>query len=169
MANRRRGVWALGLLVACVETPPEKDKVPVDPAEVWTADQRYLLELEPSQRPYVAGDDVALVVVVSDGDAVVEDATVRVRPWMPEHGHGVSGEPTVETVEPGTIEARWTFPMPGRWELTLKVDGVDGKDSAVVAYEVDWRPRLARGTAHGVGRCVLCGLHESLADAPGGV
>lgn len=166
MANRRRGLLALGLLGACVEAPPEKDPVPVDAAELWTAGERYLLELEPSARPYEAGDEVALVVVVTDGEQPVEGAELTVRPWMPEHGHGVSGAPTVETIDAGTIEARWTFPMPGYWELTLKVVGDAGRDRAVVAYDVDWRPCLAPGLPACLGGRLLRGVHEPPAHPP---
>lgn len=124
-----------GLAVACTPVPPTAP-VPVDPARVRTTDGLYVVHLEARPRPLVAGEATTLTVEIEVDDLPVADTTLAVEPWMPDHGHGVSPAPTVAADLDGVHTATWTYSMPGRWELTLRVDGPDGQDHAKVGYDV---------------------------------
>lgn len=133
----RTVILTMTLLTATACGPtPEEQSVPVAPDQVTTADGLYLLKLDAVPQPYVAGSDASLTVeLLADGEAV-DGALLNVKPWMPDHGHGISPGPEVTVQGAGRYEAAWVFSMPGYWELTLTVDADDGQDSAVVAYEV---------------------------------
>lgn len=121
---------------ACTPVPPEA-KVLVAPNSVDTLDGSFHLLLEAVPQPYVAGRNSVLMVMVESEGEVDSTASMTVQPWMPDHDHGISPGPTVTVAEDGRLQADWMFSMPGRWELTLDIDGAAGSDTVVVAYDVD--------------------------------
>ena len=87
--------------------------------------------------PPVAGEEVTttLHLTWSDGTAV-EGADVVVTPWMPAHGHGLSGD--VDVVEDaGTYSTTFTYSMAGTWELqvTAEQDGLSEEGVAEVEVQ----------------------------------
>lgn len=81
-----------------------------------------------------------LVLAVTDaGDAPLpESATLRIKPFMPLHGHGT----TPETF-PGALDGDdWLIEgvdimMPGLWELWVQVDSTAGSDEALFRFCVE--------------------------------
>lgn len=73
--------------------------------------------------------------------APVDTATVTVRPWMPDHGHGATPEVwPLERVGPG--EGRVgpiNFFMPGLWEVQVRVqtDGATAPSRATFSFCVE--------------------------------
>lgn len=135
MFNRLAPIFATACLVACGPVP-EDSAVPVAPDQVTTQDGLYELHLDANPQPYLAGEEAALTLLVLAKEEPVDAARVQVKPWMPDHGHGISPAPEVSAQGSGEYLAAWRFSMPGSWELTLTVDGVDGQDAAKVAYVV---------------------------------
>ena len=86
-----------------------------------------LLTADPA--PPARGDNTwQLQLSTLAGPAPVSDASMSVRPFMPDHTHG-SGKSVVVTplTEPGQYELSpvnlW---MPGLWEVTIQVSGASG-------------------------------------------
>lgn len=74
------------------------------------------------------------VRVRRDG-VLVGGATLAVRGWMPDHGHGTVREPIVTEVAPGEFRVvAMLFHMRGAWDLSFEVtkDGVTGTARTVV-------------------------------------
>ncbi|MBX3162527.1 MAG: FixH family protein [Deltaproteobacteria bacterium] len=70
------------------------------------------------------------------GGAPVENATIKVTPFMPAHGHGAGKNALVEPgAEPGRYELSpinlW---MPGVWETTVRVTSDAGDDRVVFKF-----------------------------------
>jgi len=128
--------FLLALCAACAPIPPDA-QVPLAPDAVDSRDGLYRLELEAVPQPYIAGRTAELYIEVASEGGLDPTAEVSVKPWMPDHDHGISPGPVVEVDGDGRLRAEWVFSMPGYWELTLQLDGVAGSDRAVVAYEVD--------------------------------
>ncbi len=84
----------------------------------------------------VVGPAEAELAVEDPTDGPVEGAVVRIEPYMPLHGHGVSEEPAVEELGEGRYAAGWVFPMAGTWEVTVTVEGEAGADEAVIDVDV---------------------------------
>ena len=123
--------WVLlGLLVGCEEV-----KTPLNPASMSSEAGLYDLEFTPGQSPFVSSAPASLEVAVfgADGPAEVD---LQLKLWMPDHGHGISGEPSIESTETGVFQLGWTFSMPGYWEFTFELDGPAGPDVAVAAWDV---------------------------------
>jgi hypothetical protein len=80
-----------------------------------------LLDAQPG--PPDRGENTFRVRLEDAASAPVETATVTVRPWMPDHGHGATPEVwTLERTGPG--EGRVgpiNFFMPGLWEVQVRV------------------------------------------------
>lgn len=63
------------------------------------------------------------MIVRGEGGAPVSGLSIRVIPWMGEHGHG-SNEVDASEVEAGRYVAEGVlFSMPGNWELVLEIGG----------------------------------------------
>ncbi|MCC7380315.1 MAG: FixH family protein [Deltaproteobacteria bacterium] len=81
-----------------------------------------MLEARPA--PPDRGDNTWTFELADAAGAKVSTATVSVRPWMPDHGHGstpamFSGAPAGDgRYGVGPVN----FFMPGLWELTVKVE-----------------------------------------------
>lgn len=79
-----------------------------------------LMEASPAP-PQKQSNTLTLQVVDAAGKPV-ENATLSVTPFMPDHGHGSSVKPTVTSKGGGTYEvANVYLPMPGLWRLTVTV------------------------------------------------
>lgn len=86
--------------------------------------------------PLVKGENTLTVTVVDGAGSPVTDATLTLKPFMPDHGHGSSIVPLVGPAKPdGTIEIDHvnTF-MPGIWQLTFTVTKGSQSDSSVVTF-----------------------------------
>ncbi len=80
--------------------------------------------VESTLAPPDRGDNGFKLRVTDSAGSAVPDATMMVRPWMPNHGHGSTPEvftPTA-TGQPGELEVGpINFFMPGLWELRVIV------------------------------------------------
>ena len=97
-----------------------------------------LLDAQPA--PPARGNNEWQVQVLDSGDAPIGDAVItRVKPFMPDHGHGPSTEPDIgEVADDGTAAIRAIdFMMPGVWTITFSVDSASGPDAAVFAFCID--------------------------------
>ncbi len=90
--------------------------------------------------PLVKGENTLTVTVVDAAGNPVTDATLTLKPFMPDHGHGSSIIPLVgPTKADGSIEIDHvnTF-MPGIWQLTFTVTKPSAtgaqSDSSVVTF-----------------------------------
>ena len=96
-----------------------------------------LISADPA--PPAKGDNTWTVEIHDAGDAPVDGATLTVRPWMPDHGHGTSIEPMVA---PGTAAGQYVISnidlrMPGLWEVTLTIEAGGTTDEVVFAFCVE--------------------------------
>lgn len=81
-----------------------------------------LLEAQPG--PPDRGDNSFRLRLEDAAGGPVETATVTVRPWMPDHGHGATPEVwSLERLAPGEGRAGpINFFMPGLWEIQVRVE-----------------------------------------------
>lgn len=119
------------LLLACAKTTDS-----ATPGTLTTDGGIYALELVATPEPFVAGELAALEITVTHAEERVDDATLTLSPWMPDMGHGLSEDPTVESQGEGVYAASWTFPMSGDWDIAIALDGGFGADSVTVTYAV---------------------------------
>ena len=134
----RLALLALPLAVlACSPEGGETDGIELNPPEVMTDAGLYMVHLTPSSDPFVAGEEVSLMLHVRQDGADVEGAMVSAEPFMPDMGHGIPDAPAIVEDGMGMYTATWTFTMAGYWEVELMVDGSAGMDHATVAYEVE--------------------------------
>jgi hypothetical protein len=83
---------------------------------------RVELRTAPSQPP-IRGTDAAELAIFDAQGVPLDGLEVEVVPWMPSMGHG-STQPEVETMGNGRYRMeRVSFPMPGKWELRLRITG----------------------------------------------
>jgi len=77
-------------------------------------------------------------LAVYEGDTMVKTATISVRPWMPDHGHGTTPmnhqarlavDPQA-THELGPVD----FFMPGFWTITFQVEHESKNDEIVFGF-----------------------------------
>jgi len=77
----------------------------------------HFADLEPS--PPAKGLNV-FHVQVNDGAGTPMPGEIGVELYMPDHGHGTSVEPIIETEEPGAFTIRQMFLfMPGVWRISV--------------------------------------------------
>lgn len=71
-------------------------------------------------------------------DAPVEGATLTVKPWMPDHGHGSPQPVVVEDVGDGqyVLDPVNLF-MAGYWEITITTEMGDATDEAMFPFCVE--------------------------------
>ena len=134
------------LLAGCpsAEDPPAGDDVDTwapgleKPGEEGLFGVR-LLDAEPA--PPDRGDNEWTVLALGAGGDPLAEASLRVSPWMPDHGHGTTpadfeGRPSGEA---GTFEVGpFNLFMPGLWEVTVEVTGPGGgEDRAVFRFDVE--------------------------------
>jgi hypothetical protein len=76
-----------------------------------------------------------LDIYITDGKGLaVEGATIEIKPWMPEHGHGAMWPPTVTEKGRGLYSAVIPLTMMGHWELQFRIRKGDVEDTAVFDF-----------------------------------
>ena len=91
-----------------------------------------LVSLSPSSP--VVGDNSWQVRLRQHG-ALVEGATLRVVPWMPDHSHGSTKTVRVSELLPGYYElSPINFRMPGYWEVGIDIL-LDGSELGAVSFD----------------------------------
>lgn len=98
----------------------------------------YVLDLANDPDPPVTGKTILhLRVGGGEDQAPVSGAAIGVVPFMPEMGHGISGEPDISEVGDGYYDAEWSYPMAGEWEVEVSILGGDlGQDTYTAIFEV---------------------------------
>ena len=88
--------------------------------------------------PAIKGTNAWTVEILDASGAPVDGATVTVKPFMPDHGHGSSIVPVVTAKTGGVyaIDSLVLF-MPGLWQTTITVTGPAGVDTAVFSFCVN--------------------------------
>jgi hypothetical protein len=73
------------------------------------------------------------------GNPASDVAITRVKPFMPDHGHGSSSPPDVGAMaSDGTVQIEAIdFMMPGVWNITFEVDVAGTADNAVFSLCID--------------------------------
>lgn len=87
--------------------------------------------------PVIKGNNDWKIQVVDASGAPVSDATITVKPFMPDHGHGSSITPQVAAgADPGTYDVSLlNLFMPGIWTVTFDVTTQDNvTDSSVFTF-----------------------------------
>lgn len=125
---------------------------PVEPPEGCEADPRLTPWVQDSERPGVSGhftlrmleaqpapaqkgDNTWKVRVTDAAGAAVTGATVKVTPFMPEHGHGTSIAATVTEDADGRYDITpVNLSMPGLWEVTFDVKSAQGTADRMVVW-----------------------------------
>lgn len=83
-----------------------------------------------------AGDNtVDLEITDQRGDSAAPDR-VSVEPAMPQMGHALPPS-TAVVVTPGHYRATVNLPMPGQWEIAVKVSGAPGSGSATFSVQAN--------------------------------
>lgn len=94
----------------------------------------YLVQLTVADgTPRIGDNTVDLEITDQQGNPANLDR-VAVEPAMPQMGHAVPpGSATPST--PGHYRATVNLPMPGQWELTVKLSGLQGSGSALFSVQ----------------------------------
>ena len=72
--------------------------------------------------PPAKGDNVWNLSITDASSAPVDDATITVKTWMPDHAHGSSIVPAVAASGGGKYAVtRLNLFMPGIWEITFTI------------------------------------------------
>ena len=93
--------------------------------------------LTSAQSPPVIGDLTTWTLQIADDKgAMVDDATITVKPWMPDHGHGTDA---VANVTPASTAGQYTVAplylfMAGYWTITFTI--TNGAVTDTVVYSV---------------------------------
>ncbi|MBT6180207.1 MAG: hypothetical protein HOI23_23400 [Deltaproteobacteria bacterium] len=119
----------------CASTPDIDD---YSPDLVRTGDQFKLTLVSAAPAPWDVGDNIWTLKVEDLQGNAVEDALIRVTPYMPDHGHGVS-PPYYAGVTQGSgglydIET-FNLIMPGFWEMTVEVSA-SGTSGEAIAFRI---------------------------------
>jgi hypothetical protein len=91
-----------------------------------------LLSSDPG--PPIKGTNVWTLLVSDSGRAPQTGATVKVKPFMPDHGHGSPAKPVISALPDAgqyKVTPLYLF-MAGLWEITLDVTTASGVQDAVV-------------------------------------
>jgi len=85
--------------------------------------------------PPIKGTNTWNVQILDAAQEPVSGATVTVRPFMPDHGHGTSVVPQVTAGQAGeyTIASLYFF-MPGLWEVTINAEAGDTADTVKFSF-----------------------------------
>lgn len=80
----------------------------------------------------IRGDN-GWILGVSDAAGGVEGATIAVRPWMPDHGHGTPVQPMITEMGGGDYQITpLNLFMAGLWEITFNLELADGSTDEVM-------------------------------------
>ncbi|MFE3227201.1 FixH family protein [Nocardia sp. NPDC059228] len=96
----------------------------------------YQVQLRVSGGSAHTGDNtVDLDITDQHGTAATPDR-VSVEPAMPQMGHALPPS-TAAVVTPGHYRATVTLPMPGQWEIAVKLSGAPGSGSATFSVQAN--------------------------------
>jgi hypothetical protein len=149
---RTFAILALLALTACGD--PSTDDLPNNPCDEDARAEQYVAGLEkPSDAgmftarlvegtpapPDRGNNTWSLQIMDPNGSPLAGVSEVRVRAWMPDHGHGTNplwNEATA--AQDGTFEVGpFNLFMPGLWEFTISVEAENQTDTALVAFCVE--------------------------------
>ena len=85
--------------------------------------------------PHTGDNTVDLDITDQHGTAASPDR-VSVEPAMPQMGHALPPS-TAAVVSPGHYRATVTLPMPGQWEIAVKLSGTSGSGSAIFSVQAN--------------------------------
>lgn len=81
------------------------------------------------------GDNVWSLRILDDAGASMPSADVRLRPWMPDHGHGTTPElHDARAVADGYEVGPFYLRMGGYWEFSVTVTSSASTDTAMFAF-----------------------------------
>ena len=88
--------------------------------------------------PPAKGNNTWQLSITDPSGAPVDGATIDVKPFMPEHGHGTSVTPTVTAAGGGkyTVTPLYLF-MPGLWQVTITATKGSTSDRAVFSFCIE--------------------------------
>lgn len=90
-----------------------------------------LLDIAPA--PTAKGDNAWTLALFDAAGAPVDGATISVKPFMPDHGHGSSITPLVTPAGSGKYGiSRLNLFMPGLWQITFNVQTSAGAVDSIV-------------------------------------
>ena len=109
---------------------------PVPPVSV-TGDSGVLAAVAtPTPNPPTTGQNT-LALTLAAGAAPAASCALTVVPWMPAHGHGSAGTPTVVEAAAGQYEIEGVnYIMPGSWEIRIDAVCPVGRDRLILPFEV---------------------------------
>lgn len=125
---------------ATESTPSSSTGFPAEPVTT-TLTKELVVELRTAPlQPPARGSSSAEITVHDAAGAARDGLTIKVTPWMPAHGHGMSSSsgPIVTALGGGIyrIDAL-NLPMAGLWELRFDVTGEAGfEDHATTTLDV---------------------------------
>ncbi len=100
-----------------------------------TENKLFSVEMLLKQGNLTVGSNGVDIIIHGQGNKDVEDATIMVTPWMPEHGHGVREESVVTERGAGLYSVdNVNLTMAGLWELTVVISAAGKKDQAVFSF-----------------------------------
>ncbi|MGW4247446.1 FixH family protein [Nocardia sp. NPDC004722] len=94
----------------------------------------YLVQLRVDS-PHTGDNTVDLEITDQRGDSAAPDR-VSVEPAMPQMGHALPPS-TAAVVTPGHYRATVNLPMPGQWEIAVKLSGAPGSGSATFSVQAN--------------------------------
>ncbi len=97
----------------------------------------YSVELLVKDGHYSVGSNTLDLIVHKDveGNRDVENAIIKVVPWMPMMGHGVNEEPVITERGAGLYSAENVVAnMEGPWELKIDIQGEVGRDTVTFEF-----------------------------------
>jgi hypothetical protein len=81
----------------------------------------------------IRGDNAWTVMLSDSAGNPEEGATLGLRPWMPDHGHGTPVEAQVTELGAGEYEIRsLNLFMAGLWEVTVELSTPEGEADSVM-------------------------------------
>jgi len=98
-----------------------------------------LLDADPAPPDLHANSWTLQLLDMSERPMTEDVSFSRVKPWMPDHGHGTAIEPVVGALDADgkTVVTGIDFRMPGVWTVTYDIDTANGPDSVVFSFCID--------------------------------
>jgi hypothetical protein len=107
----------------------------VDGMTATTTNGTYVVALTLAGGATTGEHDATLVISKLGAAAAAQSVTLSA--WMPAHGHGTDPVEVTESATPGTYDAPGVnFKMPGRWDITVVVDGAESGGDAIFRLDV---------------------------------
>lgn len=92
--------------------------------------------LDASPAPPAKGTNTMTIEIVDGAGKPLDGATVTVKPFMPDHGHGSAVVPVVTPLGGGTYEvAKIYLAMAGLWKITFSVEPKEGGALQEAAFQ----------------------------------